>query len=241
MAAKKKTETVGSLKPGLPKTDGKVNWREIVSPENVLLNRFRLAEKGIDTAVLEEEKIKELKAIDENVTISLAGFREIAERKGYSSLSYVLEQRTHDLVVVKCKIKWAPSEDNPEGVENEGFGNSQTSNTSEKYFVFAEAIAENRAFTRTVRASINLPTFIVGDDELNQNDKPEIKAQSGPDPQAMFVSVMEASKLSFGDLQEIYEETGHKWNPDWVSVKSINTPVLLALVPLIKNYAKSAK
>lgn len=237
MPAKKTTKS--TLAAALPKIENKIDWRAIVSIDNILLNDRYLAEKGIDARTLTKEKEDELKGIDENVMISLNGFREIAERKGYKSIDYSLVDRTDDRSVVKCNIEWLPSEEYPEGTKNSAVANSQRTNTSPKFFDFADSIAENRAFIRTVKSSINLPTFILGSDEINTDEKIEVKQQSGADIQAMLRVLMESSQLKFEDLADIYTKGDYSWNSEWTGISSIHPSAVLTLTKLIKTHVKN--
>lgn len=143
--------------------DGSINWREMVKPEYLYVNKgyFEKWNKEVPKSI---EGLS-----DKQLLILLGGIKDLAKLRGYSSVSYDLHG-DKDHVVARCRINWIPNYiTSGEEVIFEEFANASTNNTDDFCHKFLETIACNRAFVRCVRNFLNIN--IVGDDEIDKSDK----------------------------------------------------------------------
>lgn len=237
MAARKKNEPVAPiLRPALEKGEnGIVAWRKLISPKNILLNRKAYAEKGIDVDQLTEEEVTKLKdeAADKDLMISLGGFRELVDKRGFDSVTYTPLNYGHESVSLACKIKFLPNQDEPAGCCFEGVGNASPANTEINFVRYLDAIAENRAFCRAARNFFRIESL--GWDEINHDEKIEVK-KTDPLPVAKLKQRVEERNFSFEDLREFVKAKNQiTWNEDWSQIENIPIPFCFSILGLLKN------
>jgi hypothetical protein len=109
---------------------------------------------------------------DHQLLIKLSGIKELARLRGFSEIHYETVKCEQDHVAVVCRIKFIPNyETGGSQVVFQDMANATIHNTSDFGQIFLETIACNRAFVRCVRNFLNV--HIVGDDEINKNNKPK--------------------------------------------------------------------
>ncbi|MDB4314558.1 hypothetical protein N9955_00865 [bacterium] len=141
--------------------DGSVDWRSMVKPEFLYVNKewFTNREKDVPSSV---EGLT-----DKQLLILLGGIKDIAKLRGYKSVSYDLSGDSEN-VVAKCRIEWSPNyETGGESILFEDCANASLNNTDNFCHKFLETIACNRAFVRCVRNFLGIN--IVGDDEIDKS------------------------------------------------------------------------
>ena len=149
--------------------DGSVNWRAMVDSKHLFPNKswFEARNKPVPKSV---DGLQ-----DNQLLIKLAGIKELAKLRGYSSVRYNVIKCEKDHVAVKCEISWVPNFENPSqesdylpaSTQFEDVANATTENTSSFATKFLETIAANRAFVRCVRNFLNV--HIVGDAEIDKS------------------------------------------------------------------------
>lgn len=215
---------------------GKVDWRKMISKDHIALNRFTFACKGIDVTTLSEENVKKMieESSDEDLVIKLAGFREIADCRGYESINSELLSASHDSVTIKVTIKWEPNFENPRGLTVSAIANASAENTDERFRKYLETIAENRAFVRAVRHSLGI--FAVGQDEIKQEDVKietrNIKIHS------MLLELMSKLELDISSLEVLAAKEGFDWDDKWTSVEKIDPAAVITFIPILKTLIK---
>lgn len=182
-----------------------IDWRQYISPEHIILNKNEMAKVGVDVNLLtEEEKQKHLAAVgNDKKVILLAGFRELAALRGYSSVVHDVTFNG-DMAVATCKITFLPF----------GFGGEQVYQTvataspkdvSPTFSNFCAALACNRAFCRCVREFLRIS--IVSDEELNPQE--EVSVKNNPKPLQLVKDRCAAKGISFETLKKSLEGRGH--------------------------------
>lgn len=143
--------------------DGSVNWRAMVKPEFLYVNKGWFESRGKDIP----KNINDLS--DKQLLILLGGIKDLAKIRGYTSISYNING-DDKYVVACCRIIWSPNfETGGNEVSFEEYANASIDNTDKFCHKFLETIACNRAFVRCVRNFLNIN--IVGDDEIDKSGK----------------------------------------------------------------------
>ena len=226
------------------KPNGLIDWRKMISPEHIVVNRFVAAGKGLEIDNLSPEILAKLveEAKEEDLVIKLGGFREIAGIRGYSRLDSKIETDNPDKVVVKVTIDWiANFETNADNLWDNGYSvsaiaSASRENTDEKFAKYLETIAENRAFVRAVRHSLGI--IAVGQDEIKQEDvKTEVRNTKIHSLLYDLMSKLttKGENFDFVALQVFAQEQGIDWNDKWSSVEKIDPAAVMTLIPLLKK------
>ena len=150
--------------------NGSVNWRAMIKPEFLYPNKdwFTLRNKEIPSS---SEGLR-----DNQLLIMLAGIKELANLRGFKSVTFETQSPSDGYVVAKCKVKWISnyesfySEDHASAdntIVYEDVANATLDNTDSFASKFLETIACNRAFVRCVRNFLNV--HIVGADEIDKS------------------------------------------------------------------------
>ena len=120
--------------------DGSVNWRKMIKPEFLVANRDRTDETDIS------------KLEDQDLIILLGGLKDLANIRGFNSVTYSITQASPEYVCASCSIVWkANYETEGESVLFQGMADAGLNNTEGFGQMYLAAIAENRAFCRAVR------------------------------------------------------------------------------------------
>lgn len=142
--------------------DGTINWRKMIKPEFLVPHKKWFQEKGLPVP----ETIDGLE--DKQVLILLGGLKELAQTRGFESVSHVLTAPHENYVASVCSITWEPNyETRGESVKFSSIGDATPTNTSGVGKDFLAAIAENRAFCRAVRNFLKI--HITAADEIGGN------------------------------------------------------------------------
>lgn len=234
MAAKKKTEEK-TLRAALPKNEqGLVEWRKIVSPQNILLNRKAFAAKGIDADALSEEEVDEYRAAakDEELLISLMGLRELADKRGVKSVNTVLESHDKDWTIARCSVEFLPNEEEPEGITYSDLGDCHIQNVSPDFATRMGALAANCAFSRAVRAYFRIKA--IGFEEINPFEKVEIAATDGR-PNGLLQKKLADKGIDFASFKALVEADGrYTWKDNWTRIEDItHGPTVFSFVELL--------
>lgn len=143
--------------------DGSINWRAMVKPEHLFPNKgwFEARKQAVPNTI---EGLN-----DTQLLIKLAGIKELAKLRGYTSVKYDVIKCEPSYVAIKCGITWIPNYESEYESYYEDVANATVNNTSDFAVKFLETIAANRAFVRTVRNFLNV--HIVGSDEIDTSKK----------------------------------------------------------------------
>jgi hypothetical protein len=176
------------------KSDGSVDWREMVNPAHIVVNK----------EVFKKQKLPlpaSIEGLDDSyLLIKLAGIKEVAKLRGYEKVSYQVLDTKPGYVSVKCSIKWIPNSHEPYPIKFEEIANASVENVTGFAAKFLETIAVNRSFSRCVRNFLNI--HIVADEEIG----PEIinsESKDGgtiPGPRNLLIEAVK-EKLGYEDFE----------------------------------------
>jgi uncharacterized protein YbcV (DUF1398 family) len=181
--------------------DGSINWRAMVKSEHLFPNKgwFEARKQPLPSSV---EGLA-----DNQLLIKLAGIKELAKLRGYTSVKYDIIKCESSYVAVKCGITWIANYESEYESYYEDVANATVNNTSDFAVKFLETIAANRAFVRAVRNFLNV--HIVGSDEIDASKKgtPAIFEDDNevalPSSQGMLEKTAKNSGItSFTEFQE---------------------------------------
>ena len=218
--------------------DGSVNWRSMIKDENLFPNRdwFKARNQNYPSSI---EGLK-----DHQLLIKLGGIKELARLRGFTNIKYETVKCEEDHVAVVCRIDFLPNyETGNAPVSFEDMANATVNNTSDFGQIFLETIACNRAFVRCVRNFLNI--HIVGDDEINKNNKQNTKSTATALTSITPAGILEQNanqKLncqSFEDFKQVLRdwwreskyrnESSSQW-VNWADIPPPEARVLLKLV-----------
>lgn len=240
--------------------DGSVNWRGMVKPEYIVLNRDKKSaiENKYNQTLEELQNKIQTKQIDETdiddsyKLLLLAGIKDLARLRGYTYVNHEVRTNDAQYVAVKTTIRWVKNyETNNEMVEFSSLADAHVGNTKSFAANFLNTIAENRGFVRCVRNSLGI--HIVGSDELG-NTVPEESGvtetrHSPTSPNAALIRKVEELKdrfaVSWATLQKyLVSDKSKERNEqieeakEWNSVEDVPSDKCYDLLGIIDNIIK---
>lgn len=222
--------------------DGSVNWRAMVDSKHLFPNKswFEVRNKPLPRSI---EGLQ-----DNQLLIKLAGIKELAKLRGYSSVMYEVIKCEKDYVAIKCSICWLNNFESCNQTVFEDIANATTENTSSFATKFLETIAANRAFVRCVRNFLNV--HIVGDDEIDKSngtpqhpETEDIEPLKKLTPNGVLESLA-ASKLKCDSFNNFKDKLRELWTlelyrndeaKDWQSYEDVPAKEARLLINIIKN------
>ena len=142
--------------------DGSINWRAMIKPEHLYPNKdwFEMRKMQIPDSI---EGLG-----DHQLLIKLAGIKELARLRGFSTVNYTINTVSSSYATAVCEICWIPNYETNGALQVfSSTANATADNCSGFGVKFLEPIAENRSFVRAVRNYLNI--HIVGDDEIDKS------------------------------------------------------------------------
>ncbi len=230
--------------------DGSVNWRAMVDSKYLFPNKSWFEARNKPTP----RSVDGLQ--DNQLLIKLAGIKELAKLRGYSSVRYNVIKCEKDHVAIKCEISWVPNFENPSqesdylpaSTQFEDVANATTENTSSFATKFLETIAANRAFVRCVRNFLNV--HIVGDDEIDKSnglpqhpEADEVEPLKKLTPNGVLESLA-SSKLKCNSFNEFKDKLRELWTlelyrndgaKNWQGFDDVPAKEARLLINIIKN------
>jgi hypothetical protein len=152
--------------------NGRIDWKSMINPAHIVFNSKadkELTELYGATAdkLVYSEVIKTKAVDDKHILILLAGFVELADLRGYTSIHSDIAHVTAGAnASVACHITWLPNEEEPYAKTSFGTADATMENTGG--FGYLAAIAGNRAFVRAVKNGLGI--FVLGFDEIAKKD-----------------------------------------------------------------------
>jgi len=205
--------------------DGSINWRKMIRPEFLVSNRDRTSETDIS------------KLEDKDLLILLGGIKNVAQLRGFTSVTYEVISPSCDYVVATCKIEWLPNyETEGSAVTFSSIGDASPGNTKDFARHFLGPIAENRAFIRCVRNFLKIN--IVGQDEIgkSKNNSDELNESINIfEPSAILEKVMKEKSLSFSKVKEKLIKENYAGAENFTSVLDIPKIKIFELIERIQK------
>jgi hypothetical protein len=216
--------------------DNTINWRSMINKEYLVPNRDSFKnQKDINLKELDVSSLA-----DNQLLILLAGIKELAQIRGYSNVSYDVIQAQPDYVAVKCTIDWIPNyETGMNTISFSALADAHLDNTKDFAKNFLMAIAENRAFIRTVRSFLKIN--IVGNDEMGKTTHIDVEVEPNTtitQPVALLEKTMEEYGISFDQIKERAVQKKMENAENWTSIKDISPLSMFTIISAIKNKNK---
>ena len=202
---------------------GRVNWRKLIKPEHLVAIRGG-----------EETDITKLQ--DKDLMILLQGLKELADLRGYKSVTYKIINASPEYCCASCNIKWIGNyESEGREIEFESVGDASLSSTDSFAKLYMGAIAENRAFVRCVRNFLRIN--IVGRDEIKDGAKAEAQNNNTLNKQvSLLEEMMEKKKVQFDPhIISKLKEIG-RWDEKYKSIRDLPPELIFLFLERIKKY-----
>jgi hypothetical protein len=225
--------------------EGRVDWKKMIPKKFFVINRQKEDEIQRELGKpIEEVTVDEVD--EKNLLVLLAGFRYLANLRGFSELTY--DRPTigpNGEVSVACTITWnANYETGDRPIKFTGLGDATTNNTVPiNGIYYLTAIAENRAFIRNVRIFLSMEG-ILGKDELQSvktfapKSDENSNAVLGTKPIDSLISKAKQKGLTWLKLTEIASECKESLSSDyleWKTYKDIPAKDIYILLGKINN------
>ena len=207
--------------------NGFIDWRKMLNDDWLYPNPTKNL-RTTDVSKLE----------DNDLCVLLQGYKELAQIRGYTDVTYDVNSPSPDYVIATCSITWKPNyETEGEEVVFSAIGDASPNNTSGFGRSFLAACAENRAFVRCVRNFLRIN--IVSKEELSAGgtsyDQPN-QQQNSSDPKALLEDLMKKKRVSFDMIKTKLDKEDY----DTSSLNSIGDLPKIKVFELIERL-KSAK
>jgi hypothetical protein len=205
---------------------GSIDWRKMVKQQYLVSNRDRTSETDV------------CKLEDRDLLILLGGIKELAQIRGYTSVSYQVSCPSADYVVAVCTIDWVPNfETGMEAVSFSAIGDASPNNTKSFAKHFLGPIAENRAFVRCVRNFLKI--HIVSQEEMgNAKLLDEPPQGDTANPKALLSKLMSDKNITFDSVKTKLVKEGFDKAESLNGVEDIPVAKCFALIERIKKARK---
>jgi len=190
--------------------DGSVNWRKMVKPEFLVANRDRTDESDIS------------KLEDHELIILLGGLKDLANIRGFHSVTYTVTHASPEYVCVSCSIVWIGNYETEKGesVLFQSVADAGLKNTEGFGQMYLAAIAENRAFCRAVRNFLRIN--IVAKEEIkNVKISTPTSSSNAASPDLFLKNLMKEKKITFDTLKVKMVNEKVDGSDSWGSIKDI--------------------
>lgn len=185
--------------------DGRVDWRAMVNPKYLAINR-QYEEEIVKKYGKSLPELTVSEVDDKYLIILLNGIKEIAALRGFTSVVPEIKFVSDTHCTVQTYITWIGNyETNFMPVTYGEIGGATKENTQGISTIYLDAIATNRAFVRAVRNFLGIN--VVGHDEISEQGSllesdaaPQINPLS---PHGLLNKTIEKQGLSFEKLKEL--------------------------------------
>ena len=206
--------------------DSSVDWRKMIKPEFLVANRDRTDETDIS------------KLEDNELIILLGGLKDLANIRGYQSVTYKVHEASPEYVCVSCSITWIPNyeTEGQDPIVFESVADAGIKNTEGFGQMYLAAIAENRAFCRAVRNFLRIN--IVAKEEIkNVKISMPSPTSNAASPDLFLKKLMKDKKVAFTDIKAKMVSEKVDGADKWDSVKDIPR---LKMFEIIERMQKKA-
>ena len=205
---------------------GFIDWSKMIDSKYIVANRYNFEKRkeAIPTDIsLLDEKDK---------LILLWGFKKVALLRGYNSIKFTPIVATENLISLECQICWRGNvETDFRDVCFSGCGDAHEGNTFNFAKKYLTAIAENRAFVRAVRNSLNIP--ILGQDEIGPDQDFSQKTNDSPQkthPTDLLEARLKERGKSFESFKAKVQADGICDTSSWQTVKDVPVGKILEIL-----------
>ena len=187
-----------------------------------------------NTAETDVTKLK-----DKDLIILLAGLKDVANIRGFSSVTYNVVEASQEYVCASCSIVWAGNyeTEKSESVLFQGVADAGLNNTDGFGQIYLAAIAENRAFCRAVRNFLRIN--IVAKEEIAPNKTKQLGSNSSSaksvSPDSFLLSVLKENNITFEQVKKkMISEKVEEANA-WNSTKDIPRLTVFEIIQRIQS------
>jgi hypothetical protein len=199
--------------------DGTIDWRKMVKPEYLAINVKNVKETDVS------------KVNDEDLIILLAGLKDLAKLRGFTSVKFQIATASSQYVAAKCSIEWRPNYETEQiPVTYEAIADANDENTFGFASQYLAAIAENRALARCIRGFLNIN--IVAKEELKE--LPQVK-DNPTDPVTLLKTLMNSKNITFEKLKAKMVKDGVNGVNEIENIYQIPVPKVLELIQIIRT------
>lgn len=200
---------------------GRVNWRKLIKQEYLVPIK---GTKEVDITKLQ----------DKDLMILLQGIKELADLRGYKSVTYKIITASPEYCCVSCNIKWISNYEN-EGreIEFESIGDASLNSTDSFARLYLGAIAENRAFVRCVRNFLRIG--IVGKDEMGNPENGKSESKQNIKQVSLLKDLMDKKGVSYNLIEKKLKEEG-KWKEEYKTVDELPPEIILNFIERLKKF-----
>ena len=213
--------------------DGKINWRKMIKPEYLVVNKqnFERYNKTVP---------KSIEGLDDrDLLILLAGIKDLAQIRGFSSVKHFPTSPSNDYVVNSCIIEWIPNyETENRAITFGALGDASPFNTTGFAKSYIGPIAENRAFVRAVRNFLKIN--IVGNDEIGAGLPPQDQ-DSQDTSSSLLEKVMSQNNISFEKIKEKLLKEAFEGAESFTKLEDIPKVKQFELIERIKKASSKNK
>ncbi len=207
-------------------TGGKIDWRKMVLPEFIVPNSQKTDETDVS------------KLEDSDLLILLAGLKNLADLRGYTSVEFRPVTAHDSYCCVVCKINWISNyETGGREVSFEAMADASPNNTEDFGKYYLAAIAENRAFARCVRNFLRIN--IVSKEEIGKSSGKKRKPKDNTQHVAILAKLMEEKGINFDIIKEKLKGENYPDAESIVSLEDISKEKLFDLIDRLKKYKKA--
>jgi hypothetical protein len=194
-----------------------IDWRRMVKPEYLAINtQFKDKIESQYGKSIADLPVTELE--DKYLIILLAGLKELANLRGYSSVFVDTKGSTPDNCIVSTHITWIPNiETNGQVITYGDVAGANKWNTSPigktklgEWAFYLETIAANRSFCRAVRSFLGI--HVVAREEIGSSFSAESESSTPPEssPQGTLKKKCDSKKLDFTKLKSAAKKSHEK-------------------------------
>lgn len=220
--------------------DNTVNWRAMVKPEYLVINRV-YKDKLEESTGKPFNEINPLEVEDKYLLILLAGLKELAQIRGYNRVSYNVAAAGRDYVGVACEIEWIPNyETGMKPVTFSSLADASHNNTFSWASNYLAAIAENRAFVRAVRNYLSI--HVVSHEEIGPTEKSNQVRSAEQDaplnptsPHGILEVKLKERNKTFVKLKQDWINKGNIEAETWQSISDIPINDVWTILEAIKE------
>lgn len=228
----------------LKKPNGRIDWKQYIPNEYIVLNREAFAKRGIivdDLSLEEQAELKE-NSHESCLLVLLAGFKTVAETRGWKTCDVSLVETRPGYVAIKCSIEFNPNSDDCNGRMISAIANATSENTDGVFQNYLERIAENRAFICAVKAGLGIN--ILGADELPVKEVDIIVSskQDGPKIQDALKRKLEKIGMTEQELLEKLRKRISEYPQarEWQKISDIPPQTAMVLLGKIEKKAEKS-
>lgn len=216
--------------------DNTINWRAMIRPEYLVPNKDSFKnDPNIDLKSLDVTTLP-----DNKLLILLAGIKELAQIRGFTSVQYKVIESRPDYVAVKCTINFTGNyETGSQPITFSSLADAHWDNTHNFAKNFLMAIAENRAFVRCVRSFLKI--HIVGSDEMGGKNSISVNQEletGSSHPSSLLQKTMNDYGITFNQIKEGAIKKKIEGAENWQSCDDIPPLSIFTIVSGIKNKNK---